>query len=277
MRSNRFLFIAIPLLIGVTGCNITPMRNTNNGNGVSVNPDLMRMERYFHVENGGSASEVAKIMEQRLKKTKTVNFQVEVQDAETIRVAFDGKPSEDDLLSRYLVYDGTATLSNSIGTYSRLSEFIDPNKEAFYTEQNGAYSIVIPIDNSSEMFKAVYLEAKEMNDNGTGEVEIESEDIEGEESEHQHKAFLYLWYNFVEDIYTYDKIDQNSPETYDPMIASDVLMTFDAADPFLDESHNALRTYIKPSNGDVVYASLLANYFVGIINAGPLNYQVSIV
>ena len=80
MRFNRFLFITIPLLLGVTGCNITPMRNTNNGNSVSVNPDLMRMERYFHVENGASASEVAKIMEQRLKKTKTVNFQVEVQD-----------------------------------------------------------------------------------------------------------------------------------------------------------------------------------------------------
>ena len=98
------------------------------------------------------------------------------------------------------------------------------------------------------MFQAVYTEAKEMVDNGTGEVvnEHEHEEGEDEETHEERTAYLYVWYDYVEDYYSYSKINSQSPDTYDPIIAGKILMTFDAANPFMDdEDRTALRAYVR--------------------------------
>ena len=56
------------------------------------------------------------------------------------------------------------------------------------------------------------------------EPEPNAEETEDGEHQHIHKAYLYLWYNYVEDYYSYDKINQNSTDTYDPNIANKVLI-----------------------------------------------------
>ena len=58
-------------------------------------------------------------------------------------------------------------------------------------------------------------------------------------------------------------------------------MTFDAANPFLDEDQDELRAYVNPSNnGSEVTAADLktayenARYYINLLNAGKMNYQV---
>ena len=258
------------LFLGATGCNVTPIKNTSKQSSIIINENLTRFELFFHVENGASVSEVVKTMVNRLDKTETVNYQVIVQDQETIKVSFYGYDFEKMLVSRYLTYDGTLAISNSKGTYVFGNEFLNAKEKAFTIYADDKFEIIIPIDKNNEPFKAVYQEAKEMSDNGTGEVEVEREG-----GEREHKAYLYLWYNFIEDIYTYDKINMNNADSYDPKIAEDVLMLFDAADPFLDEEHDALKTYISLNDDDLEQTNKRAQYYVNIINAGPLNYKVS--
>ena len=90
-----------------------------------------------------------------------------------------------------------------------------------------------------------------MVDNGTGEVvnEHEHEEGEDEETHEERTAYLYVWYDYIEDYYSYSKINSQSPDTYDPIIAGKILMTFDVANPFMDdEDRTALRAYVRSQN-----------------------------
>lgn len=275
MKFNRLAFtLYLFLSFGVAGCDIKPRTVSNN----SGNQSGELIELLFHIE--GDMNVAAKTMKERLKKTNTASYQVETLENENIKVSFVGNDNEKKLVSKYLLYDGTVSLSNSKGTYVKASEFLNKSKEAYYEIANDGFaSIIIPINFDSELFKAVYLEAKDMSENNTGEVEIEVEDDSGEENEHEHihKAFLYLWYNYIEDYYSYDKINQNNPESYDPKIASEVLMAFDAADPFLDDKHDALKAYFVSADFDLESTKSIANYYTNIINAEPLDYEVSLI
>ena len=237
--------------------------------------------------------QIAETMEERLKTANVSRYEIVVQGYDTIKVSLvQDSDSQYEIIKNYLPFNASLAISNSKGTYALASEFLKEGEKAYLEASDNTYpQVIIPIDKDSDKFQAVYTEAKEMNDNGTGEVEVEDEDHDedGEEHEHQHKAYLYLWYNYVEDYYSYDKIDQNSPDTYDPTIATKVLMTFDSANPFFlnedGEEQDALRAYITPnsSEGEEVTADALktayenARYFVNLINAGEINdkYTVS--
>ena len=233
----------------------------------------------------GAANEVAKIMEDRLKTADVSRYEVDVQGNDTIKVSFvQDTDQQYEIIKNYLSFNATLAISNSKGTYALATEFLNAKKQAYMETTDGYPAIIIPIDKENELFQAVYTEAKEMSDNNEGEVEEEHEEEEdGEEHEHTNKAYLYLWYNYVEDYYSYDKINQNNSDTYDPTIANKVLMTFDAANPFLDDDQDALRAYVNPSSGDSqeVTAEGLrtayenARYYVNLLNAGEMQYHVS--
>ena len=226
---------------------------------------------------------IANTMEQRLKTAGVSRYEVTIQGNDTIKVIFEqDTDSQYEILKNYLPFNASLAISNSKGTYALASEFQKEGEKAYLESSDISYpQVIIPIDKENELFQAVYTEAKEMSDNNTGEVEEEHdhEEEEGEEHEHTHKAYLYLWYNYVEDYYTYDKIGDNTSDTYDPTIANKVLMTFDAANPFYDEEEDALRAYITPSNysadqevtpEDLKTAYENANYFVNLLNAGKI-------
>ena len=232
-----------------------------------------------------AVSEVAEMMENRLKTAEISQYKVETQGDDTIKVSFVQENEQQyTIIQNYLSFNATLAISNSKGTYATSEEFLNSNKKAYMETTDGYPAIIIPINKDDNKFQAVYTEAKEMNENGEGEVEEETgEEDENGEHEHTHKAYLYLWYNYVEDYYSYDKINQNSSDTYDPNIANKVLMTFDASNPFLDEDEDALRAYVNPSSGDgsEVTAEALktayenARYYVNLLNAGKMNYHVS--
>ena len=236
-------------------------------------------------DNTDAVNEIAGIMEERLKTADVSRYKVETQGYDTIKVSFvEESDSQYEIIKNYLSFNASLAISNSKGTYALATEFLNSKKDAYMETTDGYPAIIIPIDKDNELFQAVYTEAKEMSDNGEGEVEVENDSGEDEEEhEHQHKAYLYLWYNYVEDYYSYDKIDQNNSDTYDPTIANKVLMTFDAANPFLDDDQDELRAYVNPSSGDSseVTADALktayenARYYVNLLNAGEMNYHVS--
>ena len=122
-----------------------------------------------------------------------------------------------------------------------------------------------------------------MADNNEGEVEHKHEGEDGEEGETENHAYLYLWYNYVKDYYTYSKIDQNNADEYDENIANKILMTFDAADPFYDDNHDALKAFINPNSGEdaTVTAGALqtayenGRYYINLLNADKLDYYVT--
>ena len=235
-------------------------------------------------DNPDAVNEIAGIMEERMKTADISRYKVETQGYDTVKVTFEDSESQYEIIKNYLSFNASLAISNSKGTYALATEFLNGKKKAYMESENGYPAIIIPIDSKNELFQAVYTEAKEMSDNNEGEVEEEHEEEEdGEEHEHTNKAYLYLWYNYVEDYYSYDKINQNNSDTYDPTIANKVLMTFDAANPFLDDDQDALRAYVNPSRGDSqeVTAEGLrtayenARYYVNLLNAGEMQYHVS--
>ena len=245
------------------------------------------VDKDYTFDNDEAVRDTAKIMEKRLAQADISRYKIEIQDFDTIKVTFASRTDQDyEIVENYLSFNATLAISNSKETYALATEFLDETKKASMETINGYPSIIIPIKKDNELFQAVYTEAKEMSDNNSGEVEEEHEHEEGEE-EHEptRHAYLYLWYDYVEDYYSYDKINQKSPDTYDANIASKVLMTFDAANPFQDaEKQDALRAYVNPTNkdGEQVTAAALkkayanAKYYVNLLNAGVMENHVEL-
>ena len=241
------------------------------------------VDKDYVFTNNTAVNETAKIMEKRLANANVSRYQVETQGYDTIKVSFvQDTDQQYEIIQNYLSFNATLAISNSKDTLALSNEFLDPKKDAYMETSEGYPAIIIPINKDNELFQAVYTEAKEMSDNNTGEVKEEKEAAEGEEPETINHAYLYLWYDYIQDYYSYSKIDQNSPDTYDATIASKVLMTFDAANPFSDEDQTALRAYVNPTNsdGEEVTAENLrkayenARYYVNLLNAGKMDYHV---
>ncbi|NLB48707.1 MAG: hypothetical protein GX813_02545 [Erysipelotrichia bacterium] len=245
-------------------------------------------DKDFVFINDDAVKQTAKIMEQRLKTAEITRYKVETQGYDTIKVSFvQNTDQQYDIIQNYLSFNATLAISNSKETYALATEFLNPDKAAYLeTAKNGYPSIVIPINYDNELFQAVYTEAKEMVDSGTGEIVHEHEDEEGETTEEHRTAHLYLWYDYIVDYYSYSKIDRNSEDTFDPIIASKILMTFDAANPFLDEENkDALRAYVQPNDDEsglitpkqLKTAYENGRYFVNLLNAGEMEYQVEFI
>ena len=259
------------LMVGATFATVVTNMNSNiefkkgreltfriNAKDDDGNPD-----KDYEFTDDEAVKETAKIMEKRLATADISRYKVETAGFDTIKVSFVQDTDQDyEIIQNYLSFNATLAISNSKETYALATEFLDAKKNAYWTDDKGYPTIIIPIKSDNELFQAVYTEAKEMSDNNTGEVEEQHEHQEGEEEqESKRHAYLYLWYDYIEDYYSYDKINQNSADTYDAAIASKVLMTFDAADPFLDEEQTALRAYVQPDvdeNNKITKSLLIA-------------------
>ena len=280
------------LMVGATFATVVTNINSNiefekgqeltfriNAKDDDGNPD-----KDYEFTTDEAVKETAKIMEKRLATADISRYKVETAGFDTIKVSFvQDTAQEYEIIQNYLSFNATLAISNSKETYALATEFLDANKKAYLEIENGYPTIVIPIKADNELFQAVYTEAKEMSDNNTGEVEEQHEHSDDEEeTEVTRHAYLYLWYDYIEDYYSYDKINQNSSDTYNQAIADKVLMTFDAANPFVDDDQTALRAYVNPKtddNNEVTPESLAqafknARYYVNLLNAGEMEYHV---
>ena len=237
------------------------------------NPD-----KDFEFTTKDAVNNIAEKMESRLKNTEVSRYKIETQGYDTIKVTFETDQSYE-FIKNYLMFDSTLAISNSKETVAYADEFLNKNKKAYLEITDGYPAIVIPINEDNEAFKAVYEEAHQMSEDGTGEVEEETgEETEEGEKEHVHRALLYLWYNYVKDYYSYSKYKEGVAN-----IADKVLMSFDASMPFYSEDdHSALKAYIRGNNtdessvtaDDLKDAYQNARYYVNLLNAGELDYYV---
>ena len=230
----------------------------------------------FEFINDKAVKEVASIMEDRLNTAEVSRYVVETQGYDTIRVRlYQETDYEYKLIKDFLSFNATLAISNSKDTSAPAKNFLNTSKKAYVDTIDGGYpAVIVPINKDDELFQAVYTEAKDMADNNEGEYVVEHDHEDGEEEEQEErKAFLYLWYDYVEDVYTYDKI------ATDPIVSQKILMKFDAKNPFLNDDQDALRAY--SDFGEEVTAEGLktayqnARYTVNLINAGKLNYHVT--
>ena len=211
----------------------------NNKDAADGKPDFTT-----EISDDKAVQEIAKIMESRLETSNVTRYKVETQGKDILKVSFmQDTERQYEIIKNFLTFDATLALSNSKETVAYAEEFLNADKKAYLETTNGYPTVVIPINADNDSFKAVYEEAKEMSDNNQGEVVTQSDDADAEEGEKESHAYLYLWYNYVKDYYSYSKIDENNTDEYDQNIASKILMTFDAADPFYDDEHTALRAY----------------------------------
>lgn len=287
------------LMIGATFATV--LTNINSNIEFSSGKELVfrvmqkdedgNIDRVFDFANNEAVKKTAKIMEDRLKTAEITQYKVETQGFDTVKVSFvQDTDQQYEIIKNYLSFNATLAISNSKDTYALASEFLNEGNKAYLeATDTGFPAIVIPIDYENEMFQAVYTEAKEMVDNGTGEVVHEHEHEDGtehddEEGTEERTAYLYVWYDYIEDYYSYSKINSESPDTYDPIIAGKILMTFDAANPFIDdEDRTALRAYVRsqeqaeateitPEQIRTAYEN--GRYFVNLVNAGEMPYHV---
>ena len=240
----------------------------------------------FSIEKDHSAVEsVAKTMDKRLKTADISRYEIETQGYDTVKVRLVQENDQQyEIIRNYLSFNATLALSNSKETVALMDDFLNKDEKAYLeTSDTGYPTIVIPINYDNEYFQAVYTEAKDMADNNTGEYVEPHDHEEGEEeTEEVRHAYLYLWYDYIKDYYSFSKIADSSSEEYDKTIASKILMTFDAADPFLDDEHDALRTYVRPSgeeSTEVTADSLKkayenARFYINLLNAGTMDNYV---
>ena len=242
--------------------------------------DDKNIDYNFEFSDDKAVNEIAGIMESRLQKSDITRYKIETQGFDTIKVTFVGDSERDyEIIQNYLTFDATLALSNSKDTVAYAEEFLDPNKKAYLEITSGYPQIIIPINSESESFKTVYEEAKKMAEDGEGEVtEEHDEEEEGEEHDHATHAYLYLWYNYVKEYYSYSKLNE------DQNMKSKILMTFDSANPFADEDQTALRAVVAPSdaneNSTVTPETLKlayqnARYYVNLLNAESLDNYVT--
>ena len=251
---------------------------------ITAKDDDGNPDKDYEFTTDEAVKETAKIMEKRLATADISRYKVETSGFDTVKVSFvQDTAQEYEIIQNYLSFNATLAISNSKETYALATEFLDADKKAYLDIVDGYPTIVIPIKSDNELFQAVYTEAKEMSDNNTGEEEEahEHSDDEAEEEVKRH-AYLYLWYDYIEDYYSYDKINQNSPDTYDQAVADKVLMRFDAASPFTDDDQTALRAYVNPKTNEdnqvtpesLAQAFKNARYYVNLLNAGKMEYHV---
>ena len=282
------------LMVGATFATVVTNMNSNiefeKGREftfrVMAKDDDGNPDRDYEFTTNDAVEKTAKIMEKRLATANISRYKVETQGYDTIKVSFAQDTEQQyEIIKNYLSFNATLAISNSKETYALATEFLDSSKQAYLeTSDEGYPAIIIPIKSDNELFQAVYTEAKEMSDNNTGEVEEEHDHEDGEEEEEAKRhAYLYLWYDYVQDYYSYDKINQKSTDTYDATIANKVLMTFDAANPFQDsEKQDALRAYVHPNSGEdatvtpegLRQAYENGRYYVNLLNAGEMEYHV---
>ena len=286
--NKKIPLIALPILaMSLTSCVLSYRSDYPKQTlYFSISP----RQNNFSLNDDSAIKEVVSVMKTRMKKADVGSFKISIESLDVFKVTFRGDQYDCSYVAGYLSHNGHITISNSKNTYAYSEDFLDANNPAYLIKPDDNNSdfvvtIVIPIDRNSEAFKMVYDEARQMEDEGTGEVvEIVDEIEDQEEPEATHRACLYLWGDYKAGDYDYRYIDTNSAD-YNKNIASQVLITFPVADPFLDENQNALKTYVRTSlnkdkNREVAISAMrkvysLANYFVNIINCKTLDYDIT--
>ena len=103
---------------------------------------------------------IAKEMENRLEISNVSRYKVVTEGTDTVKVILSQESeNEYERIKTYLSFNGSFALTTSSDTVALGSEFLTGGK-AYLDDINGYPAVVIPFDNDSAAYKAVYEEAK---------------------------------------------------------------------------------------------------------------------
>lgn len=274
------------VLVGTTFNAVGTKVNSNIEftNGKELAFRISPKTNYGEVESGeelneDSVKEIAKEMEARLIDSDVSRYKVVTEGNDTVKVLLSQESQNDyEKIKAYLAFNGTFALTTSKDTLALGEEFLTKGK-AYLDDINGYPTVVIPFDNDSTAYKAVYEEAKTQHENGEGET---TQDAEGNDVT---TTYMYFWYDYIEGYDTYSKTVQSNDE-YDEAVASKILMKFNIDEPYFpkaneDDPDKLCQTINVDSNGDQTATPLevraaynTARFFVNLLNASELSYHV---
>lgn len=236
--------------------------------------------------------EIAKEMERRLNQAKITSYSIKIDGEDTIKVAVSQNSDEEySFLSTYLSFNGNLALSYG-DNYITADEFLVDGMDAYIDTYQGTPCILLPVDTESEDYKSLIDAArKDKTDEEFKYAETSTtKDAEGNDQE-EHHFYLYLWYNFVEGKCTHEATQDNS-NAYNQR----VLMKFEVTSNESGDDDNSLVPQYYPDDKEVkkLYSALnvdtngdgtfsprekevgyrRANFFINLINAGELKYDV---
>ena len=225
---------------------------------------------------------IAKEMETRLDKSNVSRYKVITEGADTIKVILAQESDNDyERIKTYLSFNGSFALTTSTDTVALGSEFLTSGS-AYLDSINGYPAVVIPFDNDSSAYKAVYEEAKRQSENGEGET------TQNDEGEDVTTTYMYFWYDYIEGYDVYSKTVETNSD-YDKAVASKILMKFNFSDPYFPKSdENAPDKLYSAINIDadgdktaspaeVSSAYNTGRYFVNLLNATELAGHVEFI
>ena len=222
---------------------------------------------------------IAKEMENRLEISNVSRYKVVTEGTDTVKVILSQESeNEYERIKTYLSFNGSFALTTSSDTVALGSEFLTGGK-AYLDDINGYPAVVIPFDNDSAAYKAVYEEAKRQSENNEGET---STNDDGEETV---TTFMYFWYDYLEGYDTYSKTVSTNTD-YDSAVAAKILMKFNFSDPYFPSTdENAPKKLYSAINLDadgdgkatpaeIKSAYNTGRYFVNLLNASELDAHV---
>ena len=225
---------------------------------------------------------IAKEMENRLDKSNVSRYKVVTEGADTIKVILSRTQDQEyERIKTYLSFNGSFAITTSTDIVALGSEFLTGGK-AYLDSINGYPAVVIPFDNESASYKAVYEEAKRQNEAGEGET---SQNDEGEDVT---TTYMYFWYDYIEGYDTFSKTVSSNSD-YEEAVAKKILMKFNFSDPYLPKSdENAPDKLYSAINIDadgngtasaaeVKSAYNTGRYFVNLLNASELDADVEFI
>lgn len=239
------------------------------------------------VEPGNELTEttikdIASEFESRLNQSNVSRYKVVTEGEDTVKVILARESqNEYEKIKTFLSFNGSFALTTSKDTVALGSEFLTDTK-AYLDNINGYPAVVIPFDNDSAAYKAVYEEALKQKEDGDGE------SVQTSEDETTVTTYMYLWYDYIEGYDTYSKTVSSNVD-YDEAVASKIMMKFNVEDPYLPKSdENAAdklySTINLDSNNDskvtpdeIKAAYNTGRYFVNLLNASELSAHVEFI
>ena len=215
---------------------------------------------------------IAEVMDSRLKTAGETSYTIKTVGFDTIKVSVSKTNNEYyEMISNYLTFNASLALTTDKDEVALMSEFLTEEK-AYLTDTNSIPQIAIPVDNTNAQFRAVVEAAKK---------EAEDMPASDDESGESNAVYMYLWYDFVEDV------DSVEASQNDETMAKKIIMTFNIDEYKIDDESGdwddkLVATLNIDINGDssltvseIKEGYYRARFYVNLLNASELDYEVT--
>jgi len=229
-----------------------------------------------------SAEEVAEGMKVRLDRFEVDRYDIDISGDDIIKVTLSQPKVDYTQIIQLLSFNGTLTLNsyaNNTDYYASSEVFLNEDKPAYLVATDEIYpTINIPIDTENDDYKLVLENAIK------GDPIIVSGSETEETEDDQYARFMYLVYNFIPGIDTYnsesfsDKILLNFPLTEDN---NDPMNYYEEADG--SYSLSAILSFEDGKKADEITAKEASSlwssayFYVNLLNAGSYEYDVTLI